>query len=159
MGNKTGRSGRIDSEIENLAAQFDTELSFGPPDSECDPIESRTRSGKAFKPSRVFPRRQEPSSNLLSGLPLDMEPNERKLRKNSLDAVGCDVAWAQGRKVLFPITATAKVSWAGESLSEPPIEARQGVTISCLAVKPRRRKRQGVGKVRKPLPRTRPSMS
>lgn len=23
-----------------------------------------------------------------------MEPNERKLRKNSYDAVGCDVAWA-----------------------------------------------------------------
>lgn len=51
-----------------------------------------------------------------------------------------------------------EVSWAGESLSEPPIEARQGVTISCLAVKPRRRKRQGVGK-ESSLPRTRPSMS
>ncbi|KAJ4949858.1 hypothetical protein NE237_008249 [Protea cynaroides] len=43
-----------DLEIENLAAQFDTELYFGPPDSECDPIESGTRSGKAFKPSRLM---------------------------------------------------------------------------------------------------------
>ena len=48
----------------------------------------------SYHMSSVFPRRQEPSSDLLSGLPLDMEPNERKLRKNSLDAVGCDVAWA-----------------------------------------------------------------
>ena len=44
--------------------------------------------------SSVFPRRLPPSSELLSGLPLDMEPNERKLRQKSYDAVGCDVAWA-----------------------------------------------------------------
>lgn len=41
-----------------------------------------------------------PSDELLSGLALDMESNERKLRKKSFDAVGCDVESEQTNVLL-----------------------------------------------------------